>query len=116
MNLLRSSQMPKNRNWCDGYDEFTGLDIQHHLHYIVVVRRTQLSQSPPLALRPIGEHWIDRFRTRHPGIQGIWTHQIDSTRHTAVNAATVRTWFDAVTEQHVQHQYQLYCICNMDES
>ena len=40
--------------------------------------RFQLSQSPPSTLRPIGEHWIDRFRTRHLEIQGVWTCQIDS--------------------------------------
>jgi len=60
--------------------------------------RFQLSQSLPLSLRPIGEHWIDRFRTRHPEIQGIWTRQIESARHNAINADTVGMWFDAVTE------------------
>ncbi|KYG40317.1 hypothetical protein M433DRAFT_160601, partial [Acidomyces richmondensis BFW] len=64
--------------------------------------RFQLSQSPPLSLRPIGEHWIDRFRTRHPEIQGIWTRQIESARHNAINADT--------------HRYTPDCIYNIDES
>ena len=32
--------------------------------------RFQLSASPP-SLRRIGDHWVERFRTRHPEIQGI---------------------------------------------
>jgi hypothetical protein len=78
--------------------------------------RCQLSQSPPSALRPIGEHWIDRFRTRHPEIKGTWTRQIESARHAAVNTDTVKTWFDAVTELRIQHHYPPECIYNMDES
>jgi hypothetical protein len=78
--------------------------------------RFQLSQSPPSNLRPIGEHWIDRFRTRHPEIQGIWTRQIDSVRHNATNTETVQTWFKAVTELYIEHQYTPECIYNMDES
>ncbi|KYG49120.1 hypothetical protein M433DRAFT_150379 [Acidomyces richmondensis BFW] len=53
--------------------------------------RFQLSQSLPLTLRPIGEHWIDRFRIRHLEIQGIWARQIESARHTAINVDVVKT-------------------------
>jgi hypothetical protein len=78
--------------------------------------RFQLSQSPPLNLRPIGEQWIDRFRTRHPEIQGIWTRQISSVRHQAINEEVVKKWFDANTELQIQHHYSPDCIYNMDES
>jgi hypothetical protein len=78
--------------------------------------RFQLSQSPPSTLRPIGEHWVKRFCARHPEICGIWTRQIESARHTAVNEAVVKTWFDAVTELQIQHHYSPNCIYNMDES
>ena len=78
--------------------------------------RYQLSQSPPSILRPIGEQWIDRFRARHPEIQGTWTRQIESAQHLAVNTATVTTWFDAVTKLQIQHTYPPGCIYNMDES
>ena len=77
--------------------------------------RFQLSQSPS-PLRPIGEQWIDRFRTRHPDIQGIWTRQIDSMRHSAINIDTLKTWFDAVTELCIQNCYIPACIYNMDKS
>jgi hypothetical protein len=75
----------------------------------------QLSESPP-SLGPIGEQWIDGFRTRRPEIQGIWTRQIDNARKPAVNIATVKMWFDAVTELQIQHCYTPDCIYNMDES
>ena len=78
--------------------------------------RFQLSESPPPTLQPIGEHWIDRFRIRHPEIQGVWTRQIESARHTAINTDAVKTWFDAVAELHLQHHYASDCIYNMDES
>jgi hypothetical protein len=51
--------------------------------------RFQLSQLPPSTSQPIGEHWIDRFRTRHPEIQGVWARQIESVRHTAINTDIV---------------------------
>ena len=78
--------------------------------------RFKLSQSPRPTLQPIGEQWIDRFRARHPDIQGVWTRQIESVRHTAINTDAVKTWFDAVTELHIQHHYTPDCIFNMDES
>jgi hypothetical protein len=34
--------------------------------------RMQLSKIPPPLLRPIGEHWIDRFTARRPDIQTVW--------------------------------------------
>jgi hypothetical protein len=78
--------------------------------------RFQLSQSPLLSLQPIGENWSICFRTQHPEIQGVWTRQIESVRHAAVNADTVKKWFDAVTELQIEHSYNPACIYNMDES
>jgi hypothetical protein len=78
--------------------------------------RLQLSKTPPPLLRPIGEHWIDRFRVRHPDIHTLWTRQIEHTRHHAMNSDVLRTWFDAVTEVRIAHHYRPECIYNMDES
>ena len=78
--------------------------------------RFQLSESLPSTLRPIGEHWIDRFRARHPEIQGTWTRQIESARHSAINPGTVQKWFDAVAELQIQYHYTPDSIFNMDES
>ena len=78
--------------------------------------RLQLSRSPPPLLRPIGEHWIDRFRTRHPDIRTVWIRQIEHARHHAMNSDVLRTWFDAVTEVRIAHHYRPECIYNMDES
>ncbi|KYG44865.1 hypothetical protein M433DRAFT_155121, partial [Acidomyces richmondensis BFW] len=74
-----------------------------------------LSKQAPYR-RPIGKHWLDRFRTRYPEIQGVWTRQIESARYTALNTATVQGWFDAVTALYIQHQYLPERIYNMDES
>jgi len=78
-------------------------------------QRYQLSKQAPHR-RPIGKRWLDRFRTRHPEIQGVWTRQIESARYTALNSATVQGWFDAVTDLYIQHQYPPERIYNMDES
>ena len=78
-------------------------------------QRYQLSKQAPHR-RPIGKHWLDRFRIRYPEIQGVWTRQIESARYTALNSTTVQGWFDAVTDLYIQHQYPPDCIYNMDES
>ena len=82
-------------------------EIRHH--------RIQISKIPP-SLHPLGKGWLDRFRTRHPQIQGIWTRQIEGVRHDAISVAALNTWFDAVTELFLQHQYPAERIYNMDES
>lgn len=78
--------------------------------------RFQLSKVPSPYPRPIGKNWLDRFRLRHPEIQGIWARQIVGVRHKAMNIETVKTWFEAVEELCLQHQYPPDCIYNMDES
>ena len=78
--------------------------------------RYQVSRTPPFYPKPIGKSWLDRFRARHPEIQGVWTRKIEGARHKAVGVETVKTWFEAVTELRLQHQYTPDCIYNMDES
>jgi hypothetical protein len=78
--------------------------------------RYQVARLPPSYPRPIGKNWLDRFRARHPDIQGIWTRKIDGARHKAISVETVKTWFDAVTELRLQHKYTPERIYNMDES
>lgn len=78
--------------------------------------RYQVARLPPSYPRPIGKSWLDRFRARHPDIQGVWTRKIDGARHKAVSMETVKTWFEAVTELCLQHQYTPDRIYNMDES
>lgn len=67
-------------------------------------------------MRPIGEHWIDRFRARHTELSSIWSRQIENARHTAVSVGAVQTWFDAVADLRLAHQYDPSSIYNMDES
>jgi hypothetical protein len=78
--------------------------------------RFQLSTTPPSYLRPIGKSWLDRFRTRHPEIKGVWTRKIEGARHKALSYEVVTLWFEAVTDLRVEHQYAPDRIYNMDES
>ena len=85
------------------------------------VRRSRLCLSktpptPPFLRRPIGKHWLDRFRNRHPEIQGVWTRQIEGVRHNTANLDVVKTYFEATTELYLQHQYPPERRYNMDES
>jgi hypothetical protein len=81
----------------------------------ICCQRYQLSKQAPHR-RPIGKRWLDRFRIRHPEIQGVWTRQIESARYTALNNTTVQGWFDAVTDLYIQYRYPPERIYNMDES
>ena len=78
--------------------------------------RFQLSHTLHSYLRPIGKSWLDRFRTRHPEIQGVWTRTIDGVRHKAMSLEGTKMWFEAVTELYLQNQYPPDRIYNMDES
>ncbi|KAH0345035.1 hypothetical protein KCU83_g8029, partial [Aureobasidium melanogenum] len=81
--------------------------------------RVQLSKaqpSSPVITQPIGKRWIDRFRSRHPEIQGVWTRQIESARHKATSFEAADRWFTAVTTMHIEHQYRPEHVYNMDES
>ena len=81
-------------------------------------QRYQLSAtrySAPL-LRPLGKNWLDKFKSRHPEIQGVWVRKIENARHKAVTKEVVTSWFEAVTSLIVQHQYPPHRIYNMDES
>jgi len=78
--------------------------------------RFQLSRTRPPPQRPIGEHWIDRFRVRHPEISTVWARQIESARHDATSSQVLETWFNAVTELRIAHQYGPDYFYNIDKS
>jgi Tc5 transposase DNA-binding domain len=52
--------------------------------------RGKLSRTVTTNWPPIGHNWLDRFRRRHPEIQGIWTRQIERARFNAVTQETAR--------------------------
>jgi hypothetical protein len=78
--------------------------------------RLQLSRAGLSLTRPIGEHWIDRFRARHTELSSVWSRQIEHARYAAASVDVVQTWFDAVTDLRLAHQYDPSSIYNMDES
>lgn len=63
----------------------------------------RLSRTGSSSARPIGEHWIDRFKTRHTGLSSVWTRQIERARYPAVGVGAVQMWFDAVAELCLAH-------------
>jgi hypothetical protein len=65
---------------------------------------------------PIGDHWIYRFRARHTELSSVWSRQIEHARYAAARVDVVQTWFDAVTDLRLAHQYDPSSIYNMDES
>ena len=56
-------------------------------------QRYQLSNrrksDPPL--RPLGKNWLDKFKKRHPEIQGVWARKIENARHKAVSSDIVKS-------------------------
>jgi len=78
--------------------------------------RYQISKTPPSYTKPIGKSWLDRFRNRHPEIKGVWARQLEGVRHKAMGIEAIKTWFEAVEELYLQHQYPPERIFNMDES
>ena len=98
---------------CTGYPASPALAIQ--MAETIRSQRYQLSKGPR-PQRPIGKNWLDRFRKRHPEIQGVWTRKIESARYTAIKYSAVKSWFDAVTDLYLTHQYPSERIYNMDES
>ena len=62
--------------------------------------RTQRYEQSTGALPPrsLGKNWLDKFRKRHPEIQGVWTRKIDNARFKAIRKEIVQAWFDAVTD------------------
>jgi hypothetical protein len=78
--------------------------------------RLHLSRSMSSPARLIHEHRIDRFRSHHTEFSSVWTPQVESARYTAVSVGAVQTWFDAVANLRLAHQYDPSSIYNRDES
>lgn len=66
--------------------------------------------------RPVREHLIGRFRSRHSEFSSVWTHQLESVRYTVVSLGAVQTWFAAGADLRPAHQYDSSSIHNMDGS
>ena len=96
-NLRRPSQTPKKRLIAQWITRLRRTDFLASpvlaIQMAEEIRggRWLLSETPPPRLRPIGEHWIDRFGIRHPEIRGIWTRQIENARHKATIVNTTKT-------------------------
>ena len=72
--------------------------LAHDMAENIRSQRFQLSSrctsNPPL--RPLGVNWLNKFKSRHPEIQGVWARKIENARHKAVTKEAVTSWFEAV--------------------
>lgn len=93
-----------------GYQAIPALVVE-----MVERQRTQISMTLS-SFRPLGKDWLNGSRTRYTEIQGVWTRAIESVRRNAISVEAMNTWFDAVTELFLQHQYPPACVDNLDES
>lgn len=63
----------------------------------------------------IGEHWVHRFRTRHPDLKAKWTTNLEHCRAQALNPTAVAGFYDVLKELQDEYQFEEDCIYNMDE-
>jgi hypothetical protein len=86
--------------------------------YIRNARVTHASSSTPKPFKSgyINDKWIERFKSRHPEIQAVFTRQLEASRRNGASYEPVKRWFDAVASLYEQHQYKPSNIWNFDES
>jgi hypothetical protein len=65
---------------------------------------------------PISDQWVDRFRTRHPGIKTCFSRTIDTARSTALDFSTIKSYFDNLGELLREHRYPPIAIYKVDET
>lgn len=65
--------------------------------------------------KPIGEHWVSRFRARHPEIKAKWTTGLEKCRAQSLNEAAVKDFYELLGDVRVQYKIKKENIYNMDE-
>jgi hypothetical protein len=72
----------------------------------VRARRVVLSKSDSLSsslMYRLGKNWLQRFRTRNPEIQSVFTRQIENARLSGANFEVVQQWFNAITDIRIEY-------------
>jgi len=80
------------------------------------IQSKRSSKNDESELSPISDRWADRFRTRHPRIKTCFSLTIDSTRSTALDFPTIKSYFDNLGEVLREHKYPPSAIYNVDET
>jgi hypothetical protein len=80
------------------------------------IQSEQISKNDKNELSPISDRWVDRFRTRHPRIKTCFLYTIDTTRSTALDFSTIKSYFDNLGEVLREHKYPPSAIYNIDEA
>jgi hypothetical protein len=63
----------------------------------------------------VGEHWVHRFRTRHPELKAKWTTGLEKCRAQALNPTAVAGFYDTLEEVLEKYEITEENIYNMDE-
>lgn len=63
----------------------------------------------------VGEHWVDRFRRRHPELKAKWTTGLEKCRADNLNEHTVNGFYDILQELVETYQITPENTYNMDE-
>jgi hypothetical protein len=67
------------------------------------IQSEQISKNDKNELSPISDRWVDRFWTRHPRIKTCFLYTIDTTRSTALDFSTIKSYFDNLGEVLREH-------------
>jgi len=63
----------------------------------------------------VGEHWVQRFRVRHPELKAKWTSGLERCRAQALNPTAVADFYDTLHDMIEKHDIPKENIYNMDE-
>ena len=63
---------------------------------------------------PISDRWVDCFRTCYPRIKTCFSRTIDTSRSTALDFSTIKSYFDNLGEVLREHRYPPSAIYNVD--
>ena len=55
------------------------------------------------SIRSISHNWLYRFKSRHPELAKIWMGSLVQSRFSEANYDVVRHWFNAITEEWIEH-------------
>lgn len=67
-------------------------------------------------IEPLGKHWIEKFRERHPQVATSWSRQLDRQRMEGTSKEVLEKWFREYKETLDKNGYEDRYIFNMDET
>lgn len=71
---------------------------------------------PSSPLPPLGKHWLEKFRKRHPGVASVWSRQLVAPRFEGITLENLTPWFAEMGTMINRYHYSANNIYNMDET